>query len=68
MNPPNGFGIKVYLTLYKLLADQYNVRITGNFEYEGINVDFDTNDPVLSYEEILKRYGKTKSEIERESK
>ena len=66
--PPAGFGIKVHLTLIYLLADQYNVRVTGEFEYDGVTVKYDTNDPIsmLSYEEIVKRYGKTKKEMSKD--
>ena len=66
MNPPNGLGTKIYLTLIKLYADQKNVRITGKLEGNGVSVNFDTDDPILSCEEIVKRYGKTKAEIEKD--
>ena len=68
MNPPDGLAIKAYLTLIKLYADQKNVRITGKFEVNGVTGEFDTNDPILSCEEVVKRYGKTKKELEKESK
>ena len=68
MSAPDGIGIKIYLTLLKLYADQNNVSIKGDFEIGGVKVKFDTNDPIPSYEEIVKRYGKTKKELERESK
>ena len=68
MNPPDGLGIKMYLTLLKLYADQNNVQIKGEFEVDGVRGKFDTNDPIPSYKEIVERYGKTKAELERESK
>ena len=64
MKPPNGFAVKAYLTLIKLYADQENVHITGTFEVDGVSAEFDSKDPIPSYEEIVKRYGKTKKEIE----
>ena len=68
MNPPDGLAIKMYLTLLKLYADQNNVSIKGDFEVDGVKGEFDTNDPIPSYEGIVKRYGKTQSEIAKESK
>ena len=67
MNPPNGLGIKIYLTLIKLFADQNNVQVKGEFEVGGVKVKYDTNDPILSYEEIVRRYGLTNSERKREA-
>ena len=68
MKPPEGWGMKMYLTLLSLYADQENVRITGELECDGVTVKFDTDEPIsmLSYEEIVKRYGKTKTETEQE--
>lgn len=68
MNPPDGFGIFVHLTLIQLYADQENMCITGTFEYDGVTVKFDTEDPVFSFDDVVKRYGKTKKELEKESK
>lgn len=68
MNPPDGLGIIIYLTLLKLYADQNNVQIKGEFEVDGVRGKFDTNDPIPSCEEIVVRYGKTKTELEREQK
>ena len=68
MNPPDGLGIKIYLTLLKLYADQNNVQIKGEFKLDGVKGEFDTNDPIPSYKEIVERYGKTKTELEKESK
>ena len=68
MNIPDGLGIKMYLTLLKLYADQNNMQIKGQFEYDGVTVKFDTSEPVLTREDVVRRYGKTKTELERESK
>ena len=68
MNVPDGLDIKINLTLYKLYADQNNVRITGKLDCDGVMVEFDTDDPIPSCKEIVERYGKTKAELERESK
>ena len=67
MDAPDGLGIKVYLTLLKLYAEQNHMYITGVFEVDGVRGKFDTRDPIPSYEEIVKRYGRTKLEIERAS-
>ena len=67
MNPADGLAIRMYLTLVKLFADQNNVRITGEFEVDGVSGNFDTNNPIPSCKEIVERYGKTKKELERES-
>ena len=67
MDAPDGLGIKIYLTLLKLYAEQENVRITGTLEDGETKVEFDTNDPIPSCQEIVKRYGRTNLEIERAS-
>ena len=66
MKPPAGFGIRLYLVLYQLYAEQNNVYATGSFDYDGVTVEFDTRKPIPSCAEIVKRYGKTQSEIEQE--
>ena len=68
MDAPNGLGIKMYLTLLKLYAEQNHVHITGEFEVDGVKGKFDTRDPIPSFEEVVESYGKTRKEIERESK
>ena len=68
MDAPDGLGIKIYLTLLKLYANQNDVRITGTLEHGETKVEFDTNDPIPSCQEIVKRYGKTKLEIKRDCK
>jgi hypothetical protein len=68
MEVPDGLGIFIHLTLYQLFADQYGLIIKGQFEYDGVTVKFDTSEPVLTRADVVKRYGKTKKEIERESK
>ena len=65
MNAPDGLAIRMYLTLVKLFADQNNVRITGEFEVDGVSGNFDTNDPIPSCKEIVERHGKTKKELKR---
>lgn len=67
MNSPNGLGIKIYLTLIKLFADQNNVQVKGEFEVGGVKVEYDTTDPMLSCKEIVRRYGLTKWERQREA-
>ena len=68
MGAPDGLAIKIYLTLLKLYADQNEVHISGDFEVDGVKFYFDTRDSIPSCQEIVKRYGKTKKELERESK
>lgn len=68
MDAPNGLGIKIYLTLLKLYANQNDVHITGDFEVDGARVKFDSRDPIPSCKEIVERYGRTKLEIEKDSK
>ena len=68
MNPPEGLGIKINLVLLALYADQYNLRITGTFEYDGVIVEFDTDKPVSSFDDEMERYRKIKSEREKEAK
>ena len=68
MDAPDGMGIRIYLTLLKLYAKQNDVHIIGDFEVGGVKFKFDTRDPIPSCEEIVKRYGRTKFEIERDSK
>ena len=68
MDVPDGFGIFVHLTLIQLLADQYGVNVTGQFEYDGVTVNYDTRDAVHGFDDVVKRYGKTKTELEREQK
>ena len=68
MGSPDGLGIKIYLTLLKLYAEQNKVHINGEIEVGGVKVKVDTRDPIPSCQEIVKRYGKTKSEIEIDSK
>ena len=67
MDAPDGLGIKIYLTLVKLYAEQNHVYISGDFEVGGVKFYFDTRDPIPNYQEIVKRYGKTKTELERKS-
>ena len=64
MKPPAGFSLKIYTTLIKLYADQNNVSVTYEIKHNGKMIKFDTRDPLLSCEEIVKRYGKSKDEIE----
>ena len=68
MDAPDGLGIKMYLTLLTLYANQSGVHITGDFEVDGVRGKFDTHDPIPNCKEIVERYGRTKSEIERDSK
>ena len=68
MNPPEGLGIKINLVLLTLYADQYNLRITGTFEYDGVIVEFDTDKPVSSFDDEMERYRKIKSEREKKAK
>lgn len=68
MNPPEGLGIKINLVLLALYADQYNLRITGTFEYDGVIVEFDTDKPVSSFDDEMERYRKIKSEREKKAK
>ena len=68
MDAPDGLAIKIYLTLLKLYADQNHVSFTCDFEVDGVKGKFDTREPIPSCEEIVKRYGKTKKELERGSK
>ena len=66
MKPPADFSFKVYTTLIQLFADQNNVTITYEIEYNGKMIKVDTSEPPLNYEEIARRYGKSKEEIENE--
>ena len=61
MDAPDVLGIKIYLTLLKLYANQNGVHITGDFEVDGVRGKFDTHNPIPSYKEIVERYGRTKS-------
>ena len=69
MEVPKGLGMKAYITLLSLYADQEHVRIRCEITVDGVTVDFDSDEPMamLSYEEIVKRYGKTKTETKHES-
>ena len=64
--PPAGFGLRAYMTLIKLYADQTNTVISCKIAYNGHSIPFNSNDPIPSYKEIVERYGKTEREIEQE--
>jgi hypothetical protein len=67
MKPPAGFTVKVYTLLIQLYADQHNLEIQYDLHYNGKSFRFDTRDPILSYKEIVKLYGKTEEEIQNEA-
>ena len=60
MDAPENLGIKIYLTLLKLYADQENVRITGILEHGETKIKFDTNDSILNCENTSELIEKNK--------